>query len=136
MFVCRHGAAKSVLAAARLDRLARAAGAAIEVQAAGIEPDPEVSPAVISILDDAGAWPLQRPREVTADDVARAWRIITFDLQPSEVPAGSSSLERWDGLPPASEDPARTLSALEPRLRRLLDELVTSSTTSNTPTIP
>jgi hypothetical protein len=40
LFVCLHGAAKSVVAAAHFRRLAGAAGLGIEAVAAGTEPDP------------------------------------------------------------------------------------------------
>ena len=64
LFVCANGAAKSVLAAAEFDRLARAAGLAIDVQAAGIEPDPTVSPAVIDDLPEPTRLELPKPRRV------------------------------------------------------------------------
>lgn len=44
VFVCLHGAAKSILAAAYLERLADEHGANLHATAAGLDPDPEVSP--------------------------------------------------------------------------------------------
>ena len=45
VFVCLHGAAKSVLAAALFGQEAARARVPVEIVARGIEPDPEVSPA-------------------------------------------------------------------------------------------
>jgi hypothetical protein len=42
VFVCLHGAAKSVIAGAYLNRLARERGLDIHATAAGIEPEPEI----------------------------------------------------------------------------------------------
>src|SRR5262245_44043426 len=44
LFVCLHGAAKSVVAAAHFRRVAAARGLAVDAAAAGTEPDPELAP--------------------------------------------------------------------------------------------
>ena len=46
VFVCLHGAAKSVIAGAHLNRLAAERGWDLCASAAGIEPEPEVPPQV------------------------------------------------------------------------------------------
>src|SRR5260370_40499323 len=46
VFVCEHGSAKSVIAAAHFERLAREEGLLFEVVAPGTPPDPGVSGAV------------------------------------------------------------------------------------------
>src|SRR5262249_4403189 len=50
LFVCLHGAAKSVVAAAHFRRLAAARGLAVDAVAAGTEPDPELAPAAVKGL--------------------------------------------------------------------------------------
>ena len=130
LFVCRHGAAKSVLAAAELDRIARAAGVVIGVRAAGIEPDATVAPAVIAALPKEARTNLPPPRRVTADDVARAWRIVTFDLDPSELPAQPGACERWDGLPSASADAGCFLAALAPWAEALVRPFAAAAATT------
>lgn len=73
VFVCRHGSAKSVLAAEELRRAARERGIAIRVLSAGIDPDLHVAPGVIDCLPDRAAdLRCQRARQVTAEDVATA----------------------------------------------------------------
>ena len=43
LFVCLHGAAKSVVGAAHFRRLAAARGLAVDAVAAGTEPDPALA---------------------------------------------------------------------------------------------
>lgn len=84
VFVSQHGAAKSVLAAALLERLAAEQGVPLRALARGSEPEPQVAPAVAAGLlaegVDVDAW---QPRLVTHDDLAPAWRIISLDNIPA-----------------------------------------------------
>ena len=127
LFVCRHGAAKSVLAAAEVDRFAKAYGIAIDVRAGGIEPDALVNPAVIAVLPEDVRRSIEKPRKVTADDIAGASWTITFDLEPSDLPIAPAVCERWDGLPSVSEDPRRYLTALAPLVEGLVDRVVNAA---------
>src|SRR5689334_1601279 len=120
LFVCRHGAAKSVLAAAKLEQLAEAAGVTIDVRAAGIEPDAAVPPAVVDALPEEVRKNLQPPRLVTADDITAAWRTITLDLESSDLPSPPTAGDRWDGLPSAGDEPRRFLAAISPRAEALV----------------
>jgi hypothetical protein len=54
LFMCPHGAAKSVLASAYFQRLAKERGLNVRVDSAGTEPDPAVSPAVAAHLTRQG----------------------------------------------------------------------------------
>ena len=54
LFVCLHGAAKSVLAAADFERLAAERGLAITADSAGTEPDPEIAPGVAAARKSLG----------------------------------------------------------------------------------
>ena len=75
VFVCQHGAAKSVLAAALLEHLAAERGTPLRALARGTEPEPQVAPAVAAGLlangIDVTAW---QPRPVTPGYLAQAWR--------------------------------------------------------------
>ena len=50
LFVCLHGAAKSVLAAADFERMAKVRGLPISAESAGTEPDAEIAPPVLAAL--------------------------------------------------------------------------------------
>ena len=54
LFMCPHGAAKSVLASAYFQRLAKERGLNVRVESAGTEPDAQVAPAVASHLTRNG----------------------------------------------------------------------------------
>ena len=124
LFVCRHGAAKSVLAAADLRHLAAAAGLPVVATAAGVEPSGAVAPAVVQVLgregDPGRALP---PRRVTASDLAAATRVITFNLDPGELPEISRALERWDDVPAVSEDFLGARAAIGRHLEDLVERL-------------
>ena len=72
LFMCPHGAAKSVLASAYFQKLAKERGLNVRVDSAGTDPDPEVGKAVAAHLTKTGyALPIEKPRRVTPRDVAR-----------------------------------------------------------------
>ena len=82
LFVCLHGAAKSVVAAAHFRKLAAQRGLAVEAAAAGTEPDAELGPLAVKGLaaDGLEAAP-KRPRPVTLYDLRSASRVVTLRLR-------------------------------------------------------
>ncbi len=126
LFVCLHGAAKSVLAAADFERLAAERGLALTAEAAGTEPDPEMAPAVVAALRAEGVdLRGKRPRHVTAADTARADRIVTFGCELGEAMPAAVPVERWDDVPAVSENLPLARAAIRRHLDRLLDECAT-----------
>jgi protein-tyrosine-phosphatase len=101
LFVCLHGAAKSVIGAAHFRRLAAARGLAIGAVAAGMEPDPQLAPGAVKGLAGEGLQPsLRRPRPVTLHDLDSAVRVVSFGCD--VVAAPSQRVEQWD-VPPVSD---------------------------------
>ena len=123
LFVCLHGAAKSVLAAADFERLAAERGLAITADSAGTEPDPEIAPGVAAALRADGVdLGQRRPRRVTAADTARADRVVTFGCELGEAMPAAVPVERWDDVPAVSENLPIARAAIRRHLDRLLDE--------------
>jgi arsenate reductase len=127
LFVCLHGAAKSVLAAADCERLAVARGLPLRAACAGTAPEPAIAPAVLrALLDEGMDLRGQRPRPVTPEDLAAAWRVVAFGCDPGALLApgspAASRIERWDDVPAVSEDLPAARAAIGARLLRLLDE--------------
>src|SRR5688500_10210927 len=60
VFVCEHGAAKSVIAAAYFNKLAQQANSEVRAIARGTHPDRELSPKAITGLKDDGLSPTER----------------------------------------------------------------------------
>jgi len=120
LFVCLHGAAKSVLGAAYFQRLAEDRGVKVRAEFVGTEPDPELAPRVVRELradgiDLAG----RRPRAITPADVTMASRIVSFGCDLGKL-AADREVERWDEVPAVSEGYEAARDAIVKRLPDLL----------------
>ena len=123
LFICPHGAAKSVLASAYFERLARERGLNVRVESAGTEPDAQVSPAVASHLAKNGyPVPVAKPRSVTAADLELADVVVSLGCNLKDSPRGR--LLRWDEVPGPSENFARADEAIRKRVVELVEELI------------
>ena len=127
LFMCPHGAAKSVLASAYFKRLAKERGLNVRVESAGTEPDPTVSPAVAAHLKRQGyTVPVGKPRKVTTQEMAAADVVISIGCDLSGVPAPRGQLQRWAEVPALSEDLAKADGAIRQRVVALVEELLTA----------
>jgi len=123
LFVCLHGAAKSVLAAADCERLAASRGLRVTADFAGTEPAADIAPKVAAALRadgvDLGG---KKPRLVTREDVARADRVVAFgcDLG-AAVPAGVA-VDQWADVPAVSDGLPAARAAIHAHLERLLED--------------
>lgn len=122
VFVCLHGAAKSVIAAAYWNRFAAEQGVEVRATAAGIEPEPEIPPSVRDGLRndglDVGAV---RPRRVTSDELSTAAQVVSFGCDLNKVAPPGRPVERWDDVPAVSDGFREARDAIITRVRRLLD---------------
>jgi len=121
LFVCLHGAAKSVVAAAHFRRLAAARGLAIDAAAAGTEPEAQLAPTAVKGLAGDGLTPTPaRPRPVTLYDLDAATRVVSFGCD--IAPPRGQRVEQWD-VPAVSDgyDAART--RIVGNVERLVAEL-------------
>jgi arsenate reductase len=126
VFVCLHGSAKSVLAAADFEKLAAERGIAALAVARGLEPDAEVpQPVQDALAMDGLRMGGYRPQLIDVADLADAWRTVTFGCDlPFAVPAGAG-IERWDDVPAVSEDLALARQVIGRHLERLVAEAET-----------
>ena len=125
LFMCPHGAAKSVLASAYFARLAKERGLDVRVVSAGTEPDPNVAPAVARHLERSGyPVPAAKPRRATAEDMKTADVVVSIGCDLKDLPPPSGTLVRWDDVPAPSEDFARADEKIRERVLQLVDELV------------
>ena len=121
VFVCVHGAAKSVIAAAHFRRLAAARGLPIDAVAAGTEPDPELAPgAVKGLAGDGLAAAPARPRPVTLYDLDTATRVIGFGCDVAARRGGP--VEQWD-VPAVSDGYAAARDRIVASVERLVADL-------------
>jgi protein-tyrosine-phosphatase len=125
LFMCPHGAAKSVLASAYFQRLAKERGLNVIVDAAGTDPDPAVSAAVVEHLTRNGyAVPIAKPRRVTADDMHKADIVVSLGCDLNGLPPARDRLLRWDDVPGPGENFAGASEAIRKHAEELVEELV------------
>lgn len=121
LFVCLHGAAKSLVAARHFERLAAERGVAARAEYAGTEPDPELTPAAVEgLLAEGIDVRGQRPRRVTADDIRHARRVVSFGCDLGALAPGVT-VERWDDVPAVSENYRAARDVIVSRLPALLE---------------
>jgi protein-tyrosine-phosphatase len=124
LFLCPHGVAKSVMAAAITQHLALEAGLELNISNAGTEPDEFIPAKVIDLLAKDGlnvsSW---TPRLVTQNDLERADRVISLgcDLGAFDLP--TSKLESWADVPSPSENLEVCHDAIQARVKNLIAEL-------------
>ena len=123
LFVCQHGAAKSVIAARHFAQLARERGLTIDAVAAGVEPDAVIPPHVIAGLRGDGVDDHDTPPQaVTRDLLENAQIVVSFGCDLSAFAEDSGRIVQWKDVPAVSDgyDAART--EILSRLHTILDE--------------
>jgi protein-tyrosine-phosphatase len=123
LFVCLHGAAKSVLAAADFQRMAAERGLDIPAASAGTEPDPAIAPGVLrALLAEGVDLRGQAPRRLTRDEVARAARVVAFGCDLGDAVSAGTAVEQWADVPAVSDDLPAARAVIRRHLERLVDE--------------
>jgi arsenate reductase (thioredoxin) len=124
VFLCPHGAAKSVIAAAYCQQIADRHNLPLHATAAGTEPDAEFSPAVLELLHTEGIDIAdQRPRRVTSEELTAASRIISLGCDLADLPATGIVVEHWDDVPPPSQDLLLARDRIRAHVEQLLETL-------------
>ena len=125
LFMCPHGAAKSVLASAYFRRVAKERGLNVRVETAGTDPDTEVSSRVSDHLKETGFdVPVAKPRRVDGSGHGGSGCGDFIGCDPTSMPSPRGSLIRWDDVPAPSEDFAAADEKIRERVIQLVDELV------------
>ena len=119
VFVCPHGAAKSVLAGSYFNRLAAQLGLDVRAIARGTDPDAEVSERVRQ--DVGSALCVERPVKLAPSDVGSADLVVAFDLAESDL--GVVPDRSWNALPALSADFELGRAAILGRVVALVAEL-------------
>jgi protein-tyrosine-phosphatase len=121
VFVCEHGSAKSVIAAAEFSRMAKETGIDLDILARGTNPDVEVPKLVRDGLKadghDVGAM---KPTKVSEGDLKGATRIVSFGPDLTPLLAQGATVMDWSATPSVSED----YRAARDYIRKKLEDLV------------
>jgi arsenate reductase (thioredoxin) len=130
VFLCPHGAAKSVIAAAYCQQLADQQNVPLRALCAGTEPDAELSPAVVELLCREGIDVTdQRPRRVTAEELATAHRIISLGCDLGDLARPGMVIERWDDVPAPSQNLQAARDCIHTHVVQLIVNLTSTDTT-------
>ena len=121
IFVCEHGAAKSVLAATYFNHFASELGLNLRAVGRGTNPDRELSTQAVNGLSEDGLTPSESgPQPLTEADIESAQRLVAFCELPEKY-RRSASIEYWQDIPPVSENYERARDSIVKRIRLLLD---------------
>jgi arsenate reductase (thioredoxin) len=125
LFVCEHGAARSTIAAAYFNKLAKAQGLNYIAVFKGINPDSVLTLGTKRGLSkdsfDVNNW---KPSLVTQNDINNAAQIVTFDCSLPTINPAMKPVIQWNGIPAisASYDIAR--DEIVAKTKALIAELV------------
>jgi len=123
LFICEHGSAKSVIAAAHLERLARERGDSVLARSRGTNPDSTYPSHVVAGLAAEGLVPLDdAPCQLMPSDFDAVTDVITFCnvMSPPGTPAKTYS---WSDVPAVSDDYATARDEIVRRIEIMLTEM-------------
>jgi protein-tyrosine-phosphatase len=123
LFLCPHNAAKSALAAAYAQTLAKQQGLNIMIDTAGTEPDAHVAVAVSNFLKQEGLAEATTPRKVTPQDIASANYIISMGCDLNDLPLQGKAVEQWNDVPPVSQDLLVAWQNIKDKVETLFSEI-------------
>ncbi len=123
LFVCTHGAARSPIAAAYFDKIAKERNLNYRAIFRGTEPDSVLTNGTTNGLRkdafDINGW---KPEMVSENDLNNADKIITFDCElPSTVLP--KNIEQWNGTPSISKDYDKARDAIQEKVIQLIESL-------------
>lgn len=119
LFLCPHGAAKSVIAAAMFNELARRKHSENTATSAGIEPDDGINPVAVETLKALQLPIPDTPQLVTRDHIERADLVVSLGCAIDKLPAQPEQWIDWSDAPAASEDIEGLCELLSNRLETL-----------------
>jgi arsenate reductase (thioredoxin) len=100
VFVCEHGAAKSLIATAYFNKLAAERGLAARATFRGVDPQDALSVrAVAGLKEDGLLVPDGRPTAIAATDVTAATHIFAIGCALPASATQSGKASSWDDVP-------------------------------------
>ncbi len=124
LFVCEHGAAKSVIAAAYFDKLAKERGLKYRAVFRGTNPDPALAAAAVKGLNEDGidtrGW---KPELVSKRDMNAASGIVTLGCVLPEKDDDAGKVVEWNDIPSVSQNYQAARDDIVKRVQSLVDDL-------------
>jgi arsenate reductase (thioredoxin) len=123
LFVCEHGSAKSTIAAAHFNNIARERNLTARAISRGTDPDETYPPNVTAGLGRDGLHAEEsRPKKLSDADFATAGHVVVFNQQPS-VQSNNSVIHDWSDVPAVSEGYDVARDEILERVKSMLHEL-------------
>ena len=120
IFVCEHGAAKSIIAAAYFNKLVQQQGLNFVALARGTNPDTELSTkTILGLQKDGLAATETTPQKLSIQETDSAQKVISFCELPAEYQQ-RTIVEQWEDVPPVSEDYEKARDAILVHLKFLM----------------
>jgi len=126
LFVCEHGSAKSVIAAAHFNRVAEQRSLPYRAIARAINPDAEIPQQVrVNLAKDGLQVASWKPQKVAEKDVQEAVRVVTFACKvPFAERITAGKLVDWQDVPSTSEDYERARTMIVNKIDALIKTLM------------
>ena len=123
VFVCEHGAAKSIVAAAYFNQLAAERNVPVRAVARGLTPQQELSQSAANgLLADGLSPDLTAPVALNQGEAHSALRLISFLPLPEGL-AGDRALIEWDDVPATADGYDIARDRIVAHVKALIDEL-------------
>lgn len=123
LFVCEHGSAKSVMATAYFNKLARERDLPWEAITRGTDPEEKLSHNTERGLQNDGLLERSiKPQKLTQEDLDHANKVVLFFPLPSNLRA-TTKCSHWNNLPQVSEGYQKARDAILVRIKMLVDSL-------------
>ena len=123
VFVCEHGAAKSVIATAYFNKLAAERGLSYRAIFRGTNPQDDLSVRVVAGLKEDGiVVPSGKPTAITDGDVANATHIFAIGCTLPDKARRSGKADDWSDVPD-SQGYGPMRDAIVRHVKELLDRL-------------
>lgn len=124
VFVCPHGAAKSVVAAAYFNKMSAERGLPYRAVARGTEPGDALSQvAVKGLVADGLPAPTGKPQAISNDELRAATRVVTFGCPlPPRVVAKKKHSD-WNQVGDVNKDYAAARDTIASLVTKLLDSM-------------
>ena len=127
VFVCEHGAAKSVIATAYFNKLARERGLPYRATFRGTDPQAELSVSALKGLRDDGIEiPSGKPAAISQADVEKATYVFAIGCTLPAAVKSSGKASDWSDVPDG-QGYAAMRDAIVRHVTSLLDELPKTS---------
>jgi arsenate reductase (thioredoxin) len=128
VFICEHGAAKSVVASEYFNKLAAERGLAVRAIARGADPQADLSGSAVKGLKSDGMSPtLDAPRPLAASELRNSARVVAFDCEQPGMKALKGMDDCWDDVPAVSADYDRARDAIRVHVVAMVEQMLERS---------